>query len=176
MKIGTSTQDLKNLPLMKGSKEAPDPYRSSPAPKNLSTSVNAYLILKKHDKILLLLRRNTGYLDEHWSFPAGHVELGESATDGMIREAKEELGITLSIEDLKVVHIMHRKTNRLNIDIFFECISDQGDIENREPEKCGGLEFFSPISLPSPVVDYTIFVLKAVEEKRFYSEWGFSKA
>ena len=67
----------------------------------------------------MLLRQNTGYLDNYWSFPAGHVETGESATEGMIREAREELGIILSPDNLQVVHVMHRKTNRLNVDIFF---------------------------------------------------------
>ena len=142
--------------------------------ERLTTSVNVYLILREKEKVLLLLRKNTGYLDEHWSLPAGHVELGESATQGMIREAEEELGIVVGPEDLKIVHIMHRKTNRMNVDIFFECYNWKGDVENREPEKCGGLEFFSLTSLPSPFVDYNMIVLKPTEEREFYSEWGFS--
>ena len=80
----------------------------------------------------------------------------------------------LSPEDLKVVHVMHRKTNRLNIDIFFECHKWKGEIENREPKKCGGLEFFSLNYLPSNTVDYNAFALGAISQGQFYSEWGFS--
>lgn len=169
-----STKELETLQLMGGAKEALNKYRSFMANKRVTASVNAYLILKKQDKLLLLLRKNTGYLDDHWGLPAGHVEPGESATEGMIREAKEELGIDLSLKDLRAVHIMHRKTNRLNIDIFFECNNWTGEIENREPEKCGGVEFFSLSSLPSPIVDYHMTALRATEEKQFYSESGFS--
>lgn len=37
--------------------------------------------------------------DEHWggiSFPGGHIEHGESVTDSVIREIKEETGLTVS--------------------------------------------------------------------------------
>lgn len=56
-----------------------------------------------------------------WSLVAGHVENGESATAAMIRETYEEIGITLSPDQIKVVHVMHRQTNRLNVDIFSDC-------------------------------------------------------
>lgn len=60
------------------------------------TSVNAYLVLRRDDQLLLLLRKNTHYCDGMWGFMAGHVEDGESATEGMIREAREEIGIELT--------------------------------------------------------------------------------
>lgn len=172
--LWAGTKDLENLPLMSGAKELLHKYRAVIAQNRLTASINAYLILRRKDQVLLLLRKNTGYLDEHWSLPAGHVESGESATEGMVREAEEELGIKLSPEDVKVVHVMHRKTNRLNIDIFFECSTWQGEIENRETQKCGGIEFFSLASLPSPIVDYNVTALSALEQRQFYSEWGFS--
>jgi 8-oxo-dGTP pyrophosphatase MutT (NUDIX family) len=171
--LWAKAEDLESLPLMDGAKKVLDKYRAFIAQKRVTASVNVYLILRKNDQVLLLLRKNSGYLDGHWGFPAGHVELGESATNGMIREAKEELGITLSAEDLKVVHIIHRKTSRANIDIFFECDRWQGEIVNQEEQKCGGLEFFSLASLPSPIVDYNANALKDLEQKQFYSERGF---
>ena len=36
-----------------------------------------------------------------WEFPGGKVEEGETAEDAAIRECREELGIELSVEDLK---------------------------------------------------------------------------
>jgi 8-oxo-dGTP pyrophosphatase MutT (NUDIX family) len=134
--------------------------------------VNAYLILKQADNVLLLLRKNTGYADGLWSLVAGHVEDGESATAGMIREAKEETGIEISPSELRVAHIMHRPSNRMNIDIFFECSSWKGLIQNQEPEKCERLEFFALENLPSNMIEHIPFVLKAVESGQFYSEFG----
>lgn len=105
--------------------------------------MNGYLILKQGNKILLHLRKNTGYYDRMGSLVAGHVEIGESATAATIRETYEEIGITLSPDQIKVVHVMHRQTNRLNVDIFFDCPLWEGVIKNCEPEKCERLEFFS---------------------------------
>ena len=143
-----------------------------PSIKRSGTHVNSYLLLKKDNKVLLHLRKNTGYCDGMWSLVAGHVEDGESATDGMIREAREEIGIELSPAQLKVVHIMHCKTNRHNIDIFFQCTSWQGTIQNCEPEKCERLEFFSLHALPSNIVEYTAAALTMIAKGEFYSEQG----
>ena len=51
-------------------------------------------------EILLQLRQNTGYMDNMYDFAcSGHVEKGESYTTALVREAKEEIGITLKEED-----------------------------------------------------------------------------
>lgn len=147
--------------------------QSEIAKKRLTAAINGYLILRREDKVLLLLRKNTGYLDGHWCLPAGHIEQCEGATEGMVREAEEEIGVKMQPQDLRVVHIMHRTSNRINIDIFFECLKWKGEIENREPHKCESLSFFPLSSLPSQLLDYNRFVLNSVD-KQFYSEWGFS--
>ena len=167
-----SSKDLEEVPLMSGAKEALKKYRTGFPKKRAGASVNVYLILKKENKILLHLRKNTGYCDGMWSFVAGHVEDGESAITGMIREAYEEIGIQLLPSQIKVVHIMHRKTNRLNIDIFFDCHSWLGEIKNIEPEKCEGLEFFPLEELPCNMVDYNAAALKSILSGESYSEKG----
>lgn len=123
---------------------------------------------------MLHLRRNTGYCDGMWSLIAGHVEDGESATEGMIREAYEEIGIQIEPLQLKAVHVMHRKTNRLNVDVFFECASWEGSIINREPDKCERIAFFPLDALPLNVVDYNAMALKAILEGNLYSECGWT--
>lgn len=144
------------------------------ATKRIGANISAYLILKQKGKLLLHLRKNTGYCDGMWSLIAGHVEGGESATDGMIREAHEEIGIKIEPWQLKVVHVMHRKTNRFNMDIFFECASWEGTIINREPDKCERIAFFQFDALPLNTVDYNVLVLKAILAGNFYSECGWT--
>lgn len=141
----------------------------------MGASVNAYLVLRQGDGVLLQLRKNTGYCDGMWSLPAGHVEDGEPATEGMIREAYEEVGVELLPSQIKVVHVMHRKTNRLNVDMFFECHSWQNTVRNLEPNKCEKLEFFRLDSLPTNVIDYISVALKHVLQGEFYSELGWKE-
>lgn len=165
-------KDIETIALMDGAKEALQHYQAMVVKKRTGASVNAYLILKQGNEILLHLRKNTGYCDGMWSLVAGHVEDGESATAALIRETYEEIGITLSPDQIKVVHVMHRQTNRLNVDIFFACPLWEGVIKNCEPEKCEKLEFFSLENLPTNIVDYNATALKAVLNEEFYSEQG----
>lgn len=135
-------------------------------------NVNAYLILKQKSQVLLLLRQNTGYYDGYYGLVSGHIEAGESAQEGLIREAKEEAGISIDPHHLRFVHCMHRQTNRLNIDLFFECEVYQEEIINAEPEKCAAIKFFSVDSLPSNMIDYIVDAIKYSANKEFYSEQG----
>ncbi len=134
--------------------------------------VCAYLLLKQEDKVLLQLRKNTGYCDGMWCLVSGHVEEEESATHGMIREAAEEIGVILRPEDLKVLHVMHSRTNRFNMDIFFECLQWEGEIKNLEPDKCEKLEFFPINSLPTNTAGFNGEALNAILTGKFYSEQG----
>jgi 8-oxo-dGTP diphosphatase len=138
-------------------------------------SVNAYLIIRRDEDVLLLLRQNTGYGDGCWGLVAGHVEDGESATEGMVREAFEEAGIAIKPRHLKAVHVAHRRTDRLNVDIFFECPVWQGTPVNKEPEKCAALEYFSLHNLPSNTLEHISVALKAIDNGIFYSEFGWEK-
>ncbi|MGB2762695.1 MAG: NUDIX domain-containing protein [Minisyncoccales bacterium] len=70
---------------------------------------SVYLVLIKDDKILLSRRYNTGYFDNHYSFPAGHLDGEETLKQAMIREAREEIGIVLNPKDLELIHTMNRR-------------------------------------------------------------------
>jgi len=73
----------------------------------------AYVFLRRTEdgveQTLLQLRQGTGYMDGHWAAAAaGHVEAGESVLDAAVREAAEELGITIDPADLVPLCAMHR--------------------------------------------------------------------
>jgi 8-oxo-dGTP diphosphatase len=68
--------------------------------------------------------------------------------------------------------VMHRHTNRFNIDLFFECREWQGDIANEEPEKCAALTFFPIKQLPINTIGYIGDALRAIITQCFYSEHG----
>ncbi len=146
--------------------------KSLDAKKRSGAAVNTYLLLRKEKKILLSLRKNTGYFDGYYGLVSGHVEDQESASSAMIREAKEEANLIIRSESLKVVHLMHRKTNRFNIDVFFECTNWEGKLNNLEPDKCAELNFFSLENFPENLVPYIAQALRAVFHKVVYSEEG----
>ena len=136
----------------------------------------SYLTLFKDNKVLLLRRFNTGYEDGNYSMVAGHVDLGETFTQCIIREAKEEAGIELKPENLKVVHVMHRdsQSNEYNerIDVFFIAEKWNGEIINKEPHKCDDLSWFDLDNIPENTIPYIKQTLNKIKNKEFYSEFG----
>ncbi len=139
-----------------------------------SAVINVYLVLRQMDYVLCSLRHNTGYCDGWYGLISGHVEEEESATCAIIREAKEEADIEILPAQIKPVHIMHRKTDRYNIDIFFECYSWSGTLKNQEPHKCASLDFLASNKLPSNIIPYIQKTIKAILYKEAYSEEGWS--
>ena len=128
--------------------------------KLLST---VHLFLIREGNILLLRRFNTGYEDGNYSVIVGHLDGNEEIKAAMAREAREEAGIELSIQDLQVVGVMHRKSSEERIDFFLVATSWSGEISNKEPDKCDLLAWFDMNNLPENVISY---VRKAIENYR----------
>ncbi len=125
----------------------------------------AYVLLRRDHEVLLQLRRGTGYMDEHWACAAaGHVEAGESVFDAAVREAVEELAITIDPADLEPLTGMHR-TGRNDrpiderVDWFFACSRWTGTPTLTEADKAADLRWFDLDSLPEPLVPHEAFVL-----------------
>jgi len=136
----------------------------------LITSV--YLILIKDSKILLQRRFNTGYEDGNYSLPAGHLDDGESITQALVREVKEEIDLDLKAEDIKLVHIMHRKESDIRVDLFFTTKKYEGKFRNAEPDKCDDLSWFPLDNLPGNTIFYIREAIKNHLSKTLYSEVG----
>ncbi len=148
--------------------------------KKRNTAVPAaYLILKRSDgNILLALRQNTGYQDGNWELPAGHVDEGELPTQGMVREAGEEIGIITDRSSVKLVHTsyrpVHDKTGN-RVDFIFLVENWSNDPKICEPEKCAELRWFKPTELPDNLVPHNReFIrnwLAGVSFSEFDVEW-----
>ncbi len=89
--------------------------RASQAGVRPSLVVAVYLVPIESDRVLLARRKNTGYADGMYSLVAGHVESGETLTVAMIREAREEAGISIEASELTLAHTLigRRKPYRL---------------------------------------------------------------
>jgi len=132
-------------------------------------------------EVLLQLRQNTGYMDDHWAAAAaGHVEKGETAYDAARREAVEEIAVTDL--DLAFVTAMQRTRGGEpideRIDFFFTARSWSGEPRIVEPHKCAELRWCGLDALPDPVVPHERSVLEALRAgtTTAYSTFGFTPA
>ena len=129
-------------------------------------------------EVLLQLRRNTGYMDNHWAAAAaGHVERGETAIDAAHREAAEEIAVTaLDLEFVTAMqHTQHAAPIDERIDFFFTARSWSGEPRIVEPEKCAELRWYPLDALPDPVVPHEREVLSGLRTgtSTAYSTFGF---
>jgi len=132
-----------------------------------------HLLLFRDGKVLLLRRFNTGWEDGNYSVIAGHLDCNETATQAMIREAREEAGIMLKPENLKMVHIMHRKSvDDERVDFFMTAENWSGEPRMMEPHKCDDLSWFDADRLPDNTVAYVRQAIGCVRKGVFYSECG----
>lgn len=135
-----------------------------------------YLILERGNEILMLERCNTGYMDGYYSFVAGHVEPGESVTGALMREAREEAGITTHPDNLIFVHACHRLSDSIYYDFFFRTTCWIGEVTNMEPDKCSNLRWFPKDALPQNTIPYIRKVVTFVyTEQRSFSEYNWEE-
>ena len=122
--------------------------------------VDVMLVLTRGDHVLLALRQGTGYADGMWNLPSGKLEDGEHALDALLREASEEIGITLSPDELRHTGVVHCRNpeGHARLGLFFATESrptSQGEPYNAEPDKCAKLDWFPLDLLPTNTVPYT---------------------
>lgn len=129
---------------------------------------SSYVYLRRGSTVLLQLRQNTGYMDGCWAAgAAGHIELGETAAAAGIREAREELGITVDAARLSPIAVMQRTDGTDNpieqrVDWFFACDGWHGEPQILEPRKCAELAWFDLDALPERMPDYERTALSAL--------------
>jgi 8-oxo-dGTP diphosphatase len=134
--------------------------------------VAVHLFFLRDDGVLLLRRFNTGWEDGNYSVPAGHVEAGETVTEAAVREAHEEIGVSVKPHQVRVVHVMNRKSDDERIDFFLRVENWTGDIVNKEPDKCDDLQWYPVTSLPSNIIPYVRQGLENSQNGILYSEFG----
>jgi 8-oxo-dGTP diphosphatase len=59
--------------------------------------VVAGLVIGDDERVLITQRRADQALPLQWEFPGGKVEPGEAPVDALVRELREELGVTVAV-------------------------------------------------------------------------------
>ncbi len=131
-----------------------------------------HLFLLQGGKVLLLRRYQTGYEDGNFSVVAGHLDGNETVVAAAMREAREEVGVVLAAQDLRVVGVMHRRSTDERIDWFVVCERWDGEITNAEPEKCDELCWADPERLPPNVIPYVRRAIENFRAGRWFDSFG----
>ncbi|MBN2387486.1 MAG: NUDIX domain-containing protein [Anaerolineales bacterium] len=116
--------------------------------------VTVHLLFFREGKVLLARRHNTGYMDGHYSVPAGHLDGGETVTQAALREAREEIGLDLDPAEVRFACVLHRFEDEERIDFFVRVTRWSGEPLNAEPEKCDDLRWFRLSTLPEDIIPY----------------------
>lgn len=135
---------------------------------------NVYLVFKEGDKYLLQFRSTTvDYEAGQYCVVAGHVEGNETIREAAKREAEEEIGVVIELDDLKVCHVVHRLcSDQERIDFFIKAKKWQGQAVIKEPDKCVNLDWFNISDFPENTVPRIIKAIKNIEKGVLYSEYG----
>ena len=120
-------------------------------------------------QILMLKRAGTGYCDGYYDLPGGHLEANEDIFDGMIREAKEEIGISIKREDMEILHIYHRYKRGM-LKFVFKADKYEGTPINNEPDKCEKIEWIDFENLPENIVPSIKIELDNIKNGVYYSK------
>jgi 8-oxo-dGTP diphosphatase len=148
-----------------------------PVEKRFKVVPAVYIVFRDGEKVLLLRRFGTGYLDGSYSLPSGHIEGGERAIDAAIREGKEEVNADLTREELHFAHVLHRQSDlpshHERIDLFFTTDKLHPEIRNMEPNKCDELRWVSLNELPDGMIPEVRHVLQAILRDELYSDYNF---
>jgi 8-oxo-dGTP diphosphatase len=125
-----------------------------------------YGVLRDGDHVLLLRRAGSGYHDGELSLPAGHLDGGEDALGGLVRELREELTISVGREACRLALVMHRSPETPGdleyLDLFFAVNHWAGVPAIGEPDKCSELVWANTATVPADTIGYVRAALDAV--------------
>lgn len=97
---------------------------------------------------LLLLQRATEPFKDYWCLPGGFINFQETTEEAIIREVKEETGVTAAVTGLVGVYRIDNDPRGVTIDIVFA-----GTMERTialSHEHCS-FRFFDPHTLPQKI-------------------------
>lgn len=133
------------------------------------------VLIRKNGRALFILRANTGWKDNEYAVPSGHVEDDETFKQAAARETLEEVGLHVLAKDLKYKATIHRKSvDSIRIDVWFEAVAWTGEPKNMEPDKHSKVEWLDLDNLPANTIDYIRFGIECINAGVSYGEIGWN--
>jgi ADP-ribose pyrophosphatase YjhB (NUDIX family) len=103
-------------------------------------------IILHEEKLLVVKHRKDA---DYYALPGGHLELGESVEEGLVREIVEELGVRPSVGRLLYVHTFEDKDTLQTVEFFFEVLNgaeylDIAGLERTHAHELAEIRWASP--------------------------------
>lgn len=113
-------------------------------------------LILKDDKALMILRKNKPDAG-NYNLVGGRMEDKETVKQAIIREVREEVGLTVAEKDIEIVSTLHRLCDGGNwnsIEFVVVINGFSGEPQNLEPQFCERLEWIDIHNLPENVSPY----------------------
>lgn len=131
------------------------------------------IIVEKDGEIMLSRRANTGWNDGKLCIPGGHVEYGESPRQAAVREAREELGLDIKVDELKFLCTEVRQSPERSYISCIYVLQTNQDPKNMEPNKCSELVWRDPKNIGSELIpNFEQIIQKAYIGSEKYLEYS----
>jgi len=131
--------------------------------KNRPVTVDAVITRGSGEEleVLLVLRAREPFKGK-WAIPGGFVEWDESCEQAVVREAKEETGISVRVVRLVGVYSDPKRDPRGTVSAAFLCepVSGSGPCAGDDAEQA---KWFSISNLPELVFDHNIVLSDAIK-------------
>ena len=100
------------------------------------------LVIDKGDNSVLLSKKNYGPIKDKWTFPEGYVDQGESPSEAIKREVKEEINGSIEVNDL--ISVRYRKLEEeTTIYFIFNCLLlNKEELKINDKKEINDFRFF----------------------------------
>jgi ADP-ribose pyrophosphatase YjhB (NUDIX family) len=137
--------------------------------------VTVHLFVIRRGQLLLIRRFQTGYMDGHYSVPAGHLDGEETVRMAGVREAREEIGVRIDPQALVFAGVFHRNEDEERVDFFFQVQKWDGEPFNAEPGKCDQLRWARLDDLPEDIIPYIRQAIANFQAGIPFEEFGWKR-
>ncbi|GMR69894.1 hypothetical protein NUITMVRA1_05700 [Aerococcus viridans] len=145
-------------------------------------SAGILILTRKLDgqkQVLLQHRGQTEMLANKWDCISGHVEAQETVRQAMVREAYEELGIQIQVDDLTFVGLTHLRLDdeTTYYNIYLTADRFMGTPQIMETDKHDDLKWVNLTDLQAmaeAIVKNRYEAIQHLGQPPFYSEEGFA--
>ena len=144
------------------------------------TRATVYVLLEDDGKILMFKRKNTNWFDGFYNLPCGHINGHETLRQAAVREAKEEVGVDIDLDDLEFAQIVHRISDSAQgyfeyIETYFKVKKWKNKPFLAEEDSGEDLVWLDTNHLPENTLPYTKEAIDHILAGDYYSESGWNE-